>query len=201
MSTNQTTTILIRHAESSPSKDIPESDWPLSSLGQRQAESLANELADAGISKVVSSPYLRAMDTVRPFAEEFNYPIKVYDELRERKLCEGSRDDWYELLEKAWSDFAFALPNCESSFNCQRRIQACLEDLVEQYSGKTIAVCSHGNAIGLFLNSIDPTFGFANWKNMENSQVFWIDWCKDSSEWKANFSRSARGSAQHNRDR
>ena len=72
-----TTTILIRHAESSPSRDLSESDWPLSSLGYRQAKALADELADANISKVVSSPYLRAIDTVRPVAERIDCPIDV----------------------------------------------------------------------------------------------------------------------------
>ncbi len=186
-----TTTILIRHAESSPSRHLPESDWPLSSLGHRQAKALADELADANISKVVSSPYLRAIDTVRPVAERIDCPIDVCTELQERRLCEGVRDDWYDLIKQAWSDFAFALPNCESGFDCQRRVQVCLRDLVERYAGKTIAVCSHGNAIGLFLNSIEPGFGFANWKNMKNPDVFWIDWLKGRPEWLVNISNGA----------
>ena len=181
-----TTIILIRHAESSPSKDLPESDWPLSALGRCQAKTLADDLADAGIGKVVSSPYQRAIDTVRPVAKRIHCPIDLCPELRERRLCVGVCDDWYDLVRKAWDDFAFALPNCESGFDCQRRVQVCLGDLVERYAGKTIAVCSHGNAIGLFLNSIEPSFGFVNWRNMKNPDVFWINWVKGRPEWRKN---------------
>ena len=179
-----TTTILIRHAESRPSKELPDSDWPLSSLGFHQAKGLADRFADAGISKVVSSPYLRAIDTVRPVAERVGCPVDVCGELRERRLCEGIRDDWYDLLKRAWSDFAFSLPDCESGFDCQRRIHECLGDLVARYAGMTIAVCSHGNAIGLFLNSIDHSFGFAHWESMKSPDVFWIDWRKGRPEWR-----------------
>ena len=60
----------------------------------------------------------------------------------------------------------------------------CLEGLVERYARKTIAVCSHGNAIGLFLNSIEPSFGFSNWRDMRNPDVFWINWLKGRPEWR-----------------
>ena len=67
MNKNQVTTIvLIRHAESSPSRDIPESNWPLSSRGIVQAQELGEALSDIGITAVISSPYRRALDTVRP---------------------------------------------------------------------------------------------------------------------------------------
>lgn len=187
-----TTMILIRHAESSPSRDLPEPDWPLSPLGRRQAKVLATELDDAGITKVASSPYLRALDTVRPLAERVGCPIDVCKELRERKLCSGFRDDWYDLIKKTWSDFTYSLPNCESSVDCQRRIQVCLTDLVTRYAGMTIAVCSHGNAIGLFLNSIEPRFGFEHWENMKTPDLFWITWRNGCPEWRID---SLKGSA------
>jgi 2,3-bisphosphoglycerate-dependent phosphoglycerate mutase len=194
MTDSQTTTmILIRHAESSPNKDLPESDWPLSSLGRCQAKVLAAELGDAGITKVASSPYLRAIDTVRPLAERVGCPIDVRNGLRERELCSGFRDDWYDLIKKAWADFAYSLPDCESSFDCQRRIQECLTDLVARYAGMTIAVCSHGNAIGLFLNSIEPSFGFAHWEDMKVPDVFWIIWRNGHPEWRID---SLKGSTE-----
>jgi 2,3-bisphosphoglycerate-dependent phosphoglycerate mutase len=194
MTDSQTTTmILIRHAESIPSRDLPESDWPLSSLGRRQAKVLGAKLGDAGIIKVVSSPYLRAVDTVRPLAERVNCPIAVCNGLRERELCSGFRDDWYDLIKKAWADFAYSLPDHESSFDCQRRIQECLADLVARYAGMTIAVCSHGNAIGLFLNSIEPCFGFAHWEDMKSPDVFWINWRNGHPGWRID---SLKGSTE-----
>lgn len=184
MTRHVTTMFLIRHAESSPSRDLPEPDWPLSPLGRRQADALADTLADAGITRVISSPYIRAVDTVRPLAERIGCPVLLRSDLRERKLREGMRDDWPDLIRKAWADFDFAMPNCESGFDCQRRMRGCLEDLAQEYAGSTMAVCSHGNAIGLFLNAIEPSFGFAEWQSMKNPDVFRIVWRDGCPEWR-----------------
>jgi len=179
----RTTMILIRHAESCPRPDVPEADWCLSSRGHGQSEELADRLAGAGIGVIVSSPYRRAIDTVRPLAARLHSTIIIRRDLRERKLCEGMRDDWQELIKRAWSDFSFALSGCESGFACQKRVLACLAGLATEYAGQKVAVCSHGNAIGLLLNSIDRTFGYANWQSMKTPDVFRIDWDAGRGQW------------------
>ena len=184
MTEDSTSMLLIRHADSSPSRNSPESDWPLSDLGRRQAATLADSLAGTEIAAVASSPYLRALDTVRPLADRSGRSVAVRDDLRERKLCDSLRDDWLDLLRKAWDDFAFALPDCESGCACQRRVRKCLADLAQEHEGLTIAVCSHGNAIGLFLNSIDPSFGFRQWAGMTTPDMFRIVWQGGRPEWK-----------------
>ena len=55
---------LVRHAESAPSPDLPEPEWPLSDDGRVQAEALVPTLAKLDISAAYSSPYPRAVDTV-----------------------------------------------------------------------------------------------------------------------------------------
>ena len=178
MEISKTTTILIRHAESVPSRDLPESDWPLSKLGFEQATALADELPSTPIDRVYSSPYLRALDTVKPLAQNFGRPVEVRTDLRERKLCDGMRDDWMDLLERSWRDFAFSLPGCESGFECQQRVRRCLEDIARENEGLTVAVSSHGNAIGLFLNSVDSDFRYEQWRSMRNPDIFAIEWVR-----------------------
>ena len=196
-----TTMILIRHAESSPHRALPESDWPLSPAGHRQAQDLADELAEAHISKLISSPYIRAIDTVKPLSERVGCEIDICDDLKERELCEGFRDDWHELIKKAWTDLSFALPNCESGYDCQNRIRTCLAGLDARHEGMTIAVCSHGNAIGLFLNSIDPDFGFAQWEAMRMPDVFRIDWHKGNPEWRKGYFKESTKYADMSEER
>lgn len=176
MDISKTTTVLIRHAESAPSSVLPEPDWPLSEHGVEQAATLAIELSSRAIDRVFSSPYLRAVDTVKPLAENLGRPVEVRTDLRERKLCDGIRSDWMNLLERSWRDFAFSLPGCESSHECQSRVRRCLEEIARENEGMTVAVASHGNAIGLFLNSLDPGFGFEQWREMKNPDIFEIDW-------------------------
>ena len=178
---------LVRHAESMPSKEIPEADWPLSSVGVGQAQQLAHALKRLQIDAIFSSPYARAKATVAPYAQGVGLQVRVTAALRERKLTEESRDDWLALLQQSWSDFNFALPRCESSADCQRRMHACLAQLAADHRGQTLLVCSHGNAIALYLHGIDDTFGFEAWAAMKNPDLFRITYETGRPFWHKSF--------------
>ncbi len=181
-----TTTIvyLLRHAQSLPDPDIVESDWPLSKKGAEQATRLINSLANLQIDRLFSSPFRRAIATVKPYSQRSNLPIEIEENLRERKLKEQTMvDDWEVLITRAWKDFDYALPNCESGRACQRRVAICLSGLVNKHRGETLLVSSHGNAIGLYLNKLDSTFGFSHWQAMRNPDLFRIVFTGESPNW------------------
>ena len=182
-----TVVYLLRHARSSPSPDVPEPEWPLSSEGKVQASALKDQLSVLRIDRVISSPYPRAIDTVRPFCERSGLQIVVEPELRERKLTELYLENWYETLKKAWSDFDFALPNCETGRVCQERMKQCILRFVQSNPGKNGLACSHGNAIGLFLNHLDPSFGFNEWEAIWTPDLFRIVYEKSTPEWDKGF--------------
>ncbi len=175
--------ILIRHAESLPSSKIRETDWPLSSKGFQQTEWLAQKLKETTIHAIFSSPYRRAIATVKPLSVQTGKKIQIDQNLRERKLCERFGKDWHDLIRKAWADFGFSLPGCESGYDCQKRIVNCINNIVRQHDGQTLIVSSHGNAIGLFLNSIDTSFSFNDWKAMKNPDIFEINYKGRCSIW------------------
>lgn len=180
----KTTIYLLRHAQSAPKAGVPESDWPLSETGAIQAEILVELLHRLQIDKTFSSPFLRARDTVSPFCMSTNTIAGIEEDLRERKLKEEhSVEDWKSLLEKSWKDFSFSLPNCESGFSCQQRISNCISKLVKMNRAKTLLVSSHGNAIGLYLNKLDPSFGFQQWESMRNPDLFKITFLEDEPIW------------------
>ena len=177
MSSHRSTNVLlIRHAESRPDPALPESEWPLSERGQLQAHALAQPLATQGIEVLYSSPYRRAIDTVNPFAVAAGLQIRTDARLRERRLTHGFHPDWKRLIEKAWDDLRFALPGCESGLDCQARIRECLDGLVLKNPGRKIAIATHGNAIALYLNSLDKTFGFQGWASLKTPDVFSVDY-------------------------
>ena len=187
---DNTELLLVRHAESIASKDIPEADWPLSPAGVRQAQHLAAALQPLQIDAVFSSPYVRAKATVEPFAQAAGRSVQVMAELRERKLTAGQRDDWFAILQRAWADFSFALPQCESGYACQQRICQCLAQLAAHHRGQTLLICSHGNAIALYLNSIESSFGFDGWAAMQNPDVFRITYEAGRPLWHKSFTLS-----------
>jgi 2,3-bisphosphoglycerate-dependent phosphoglycerate mutase len=168
----ESTVYLLRHAQSSPSQEVPEAVWGLSGSGKEQADILAKVLVRLELDRIFSSPYRRAIDTVTPYCRLTNSTVEIEEDLRERKLKEQFVEDHRSLNKKAWQDFSFALPNCESGHSCQCRIASCISRLEKANRGQRILVSSHGNAIGLYLNTIDPTFGFDAWERMKNPDLY-----------------------------
>lgn len=78
---------LVRHADAGHRRDFdgPDRERPLSERGWRQAEGLAEQLADAGIVRLLASPFLRCMQTLEPLARRVGIPVEP-----ERRLAEGS---------------------------------------------------------------------------------------------------------------
>ncbi len=163
---------LVRHAESQPHSDIPEPDWPLSPKGVEQARQLVGQLSGLGISGIYSSPFPRALATVRPFAGVSGLDVKIHEDLRERKLAPGKLSDFRAVLRQSWSDFSFKVPGGESSEGAQTRVVNAIREITSEHPGSTLVVVSHGNAISLFLNSIDPAFSYDQWAAMKNPDAF-----------------------------
>jgi 8-oxo-dGTP diphosphatase len=55
----------------------PEEARPLTKKGRRQAEAIARSLADAGIERILSSPYDRCVQTVEPLAKMIGAPVET----------------------------------------------------------------------------------------------------------------------------
>ena len=71
--------VLVRHGR--PDEDDPTRphDPPLRADGRVQAEAVAARLALEGITRIVSSPMLRAMQTAQPLADRTGLPIDIMD--------------------------------------------------------------------------------------------------------------------------
>jgi 8-oxo-dGTP diphosphatase len=79
------TLLLIRHGHAGNRKDWHGDDRlrPLSPKGRRQAKSLVAQLEPWAPSRVLSSPYRRCMETVKPLADELGLKVEEVDELGE----------------------------------------------------------------------------------------------------------------------
>jgi 8-oxo-dGTP diphosphatase len=77
--------ILLRHAWAGDSSKWKGDDRvrPLDKRGRKQAEELVEELAPFTIERIVSSPYLRCVQTVEPLAKARGLEIEERPELGE----------------------------------------------------------------------------------------------------------------------
>lgn len=153
------TLYFVRHAQSHPSNSLPTEQWPLSMNGMIQANQLIDVLKTLEIEQVFSSPYLRCLQTIGPFSQHAGLPIDERDGLHEVEIIKELRSDFSEIWERAWSDFDFSLPECESHGQAQRRFLGAVKSVLHESRGKTIAICAHGAVIGLLLHAIEPGSG------------------------------------------
>ncbi len=178
---------LIRHAQSHPKASIPDAQWPLSDLGRSQAQALAPLLAPLGIEEVISSPYRRCLDTVAPFIGRQGIGLQVVHDLRERLIVKTLIRDFADVWHRSWEDFHFALPECESSHTAQERMLAAMHVIAQESSGRRIAVSSHGNVIGLFLKTIEPSFHRTHTEEIRNPDVIRVLFRDERFHWDEGF--------------
>ncbi|MEP7059349.1 MAG: NUDIX hydrolase [Actinomycetota bacterium] len=85
---------MVRHAKAGSRSDWAEDDHlrPLSKKGRAQAEHIVDVLAGEDITRIISSPYVRCVQTVRPLALRTGVPIEEHEELGEGAPVSASWD-------------------------------------------------------------------------------------------------------------
>ena len=80
-----TTIHLIRHAKAKNRLEWTEPDElrPLTKRGRREADAIAERLRDAAPERLVSSPYLRCVQTLLPLSDALDIRIETSDVLAE----------------------------------------------------------------------------------------------------------------------
>ena len=172
-----TTLILVRHAQSAPDRALPERDWPLSELGRRQAAELAPALKALGVDALASSPFIRAVDTLKPYAEQAGLPIAVDEDLRERALG-GWLEDIAQVeaaVRRMHADLDFRLEGGETGHACVARFEAALARVIAANPGRTVAVGSHGGVLGHLLARQDASLTGEFWRRIRNPHIFVFD--------------------------
>jgi 2,3-bisphosphoglycerate-dependent phosphoglycerate mutase len=164
---------LVRHC----SADGQHKDSPLTHEGIRQARLLSSFFNDQNIhfDRIISSPYLRAVESIKPFAENVNMEIEVNDNLKERILSDEPIDDWLDVLSQSFTDLDFSLHGGESGNDALNRANSVLHHLLTDNTVSNGIIVSHGNLITLLLQQYDSAFGFDQWKRLRNPDVYVIN--------------------------
>lgn len=125
-------------------------------------------LENVHVYAVLSSPFRRAMDTVRPLADSRGLPIITVDDFRERRIADGWIEDFSGYARAQWEDFDYKRPGGESLREVQRRNLAALERVLQQYAGQTVVIGSHGTALSTIVHHFAPPFGYAGFESVRN---------------------------------
>lgn len=171
MSKSQTSLYFVRHAHS-PYVPNREAERGLSEQGRRDASRVAEILTQYDIDVVVSSPYARAVDTVRETAEQVGTEVRTELGFRERRLAESHVEDFEKAITRVWEEPSFSWPGGESNEVAQQRGIEAVNRTLDQWDGKNIAIGTHGNILTLILNHYDETYDFEFWQQLAMPDIY-----------------------------
>jgi 2,3-bisphosphoglycerate-dependent phosphoglycerate mutase len=160
----------VRHADSSYTPE--ELNRPLSEKGIKDAKKVTELLSYENITKVISSPYKRAIQTVEGTANHFALSISTDEGFRERKLADGSITNFDEVILKYWENFDFSLPEGETGYFAQDRGVQSLKNVLSTYCGENIAIGTHGNIMVLIMNYYDKKYNYDFWEGLNMPDIY-----------------------------
>lgn len=135
-------------------------DMDLSPRGHAQAVTLSKYLRQRPISAIYASPMKRAQQTLAPMAGQAECTPVVLDGLREvdfgdwtglgweqvRERYGVGASEWLDLLERA------AIPNAECARLFRARVEPCVERILRDHPGQSVAVVCHGGVVRMILS-------------------------------------------------
>ncbi len=107
--------ILLRHGQSEfnlaftqTRRDPGITDPKLTALGHDQARAAAVDLSGQGITRILASPYTRALQTAQPVADALGLPILIHPMVRERYAFTCDIGSPVSHLTAAWPEHDFS---------------------------------------------------------------------------------------------
>jgi len=155
----------VRHAEPNYRNHV-DAERELSERGLEDRKLVTHFLLDKEIDLILSSPYRRAVETVRHFADTVRMPVIHIQDFREREVADEWIDDFNAFSRHQWEDFDFSLPGGECLREVQKRNVEALAQVLREHSGKRIVIGGHGTSISTVLNYYDHTFGHTDFERI-----------------------------------
>lgn len=135
---------------------------PLTPRGRKQAQRCAEKLLDAQVDVIVSSPLRRALETAEVIAAALDYPEQIVVEslLIERDFgvltgtAKAAIDKNCRDIQRSFGTTHFLSgPGVEDYPSAYSRAQRFLRRIIEQWSGQTVLVVTHGD-IGKMIRAV-----------------------------------------------
>lgn len=133
---------------------------PLSLNGELKAKEMSQKEIFNDVSVVISSKYIRALDTAKYIVERNDCKFVVDSDLGERKLGTENRDKKFWVTQLIEPDAK--VKDGESQKEVRNRMLSVVKESLNKYRGGKIVLVSHATAI---------TFLLMNWCNLEEVEL------------------------------
>jgi broad specificity phosphatase PhoE len=121
--------------------------FPLSELGERQAQAAAEALRDMPLAAIFSSPLLRAQQTARILlVERSSVPLRISQALNEVRFVFEGRP-MASLETRNWDLYSGVGPAFDQPPDVVARARGFLAQVRREYAGQHVVAVSHGDVI------------------------------------------------------
>jgi len=174
----ETIVYFVRHVES-PYTAGMERSRGISEKGKQDAYKVKEALMDEDIDALISSPYERAILTIKDLAIELNKQIIIEEDLRERQLAgeeyEITKEEFFGAKRRVYEDWSFSFPGGESSEQAQQRAIRVLNKIIEEFKGKKFVIGTHGDIMTLMMNYFDSTYSYEFWRSLTMPDIYKLE--------------------------
>lgn len=181
----ETTFYLVRHGETEYNRQrIVQGrgvDTPLNGTGRRQAEAVAQRLAEVPLDVMYTSTLRRAIQTAEPIVRTHpDVPIYRLADLEEMGwgVFEGTapssqRRAAFEDMYARWhrGEFDFRIEGGESILDVQARGRRAMRHILDRHRGKTILVVTHGRYLRVLLATLLEDYGLERMHEIEHTNT------------------------------
>ena len=135
-------------------------DMELSPRGHEQAVALAKHLKHKSFDAIYASPMKRVQQTLAPIVAGRNCAPVTLPGLREVDFGDWTGLGWEQVKQKfGISAFDWlnqlergAIPNAESGKSFRERVEPCVQQILRDHPGQTVAIACHGGTIRMILS-------------------------------------------------
>lgn len=145
---------------------------PLTEEGTNDCKKVTEFLLNKNITKIFSSPYKRAVDTIKDFAETLDLKINIIDDFRERKVDSVWIEDFDKFAKEQWNNSDYKLSDGESLNEVQKRNIAALRYVLKEHKNENIVIGTHGTALSTIINYYDKNFNYNEFERIKNFMPF-----------------------------
>ncbi|MEY8462856.1 histidine phosphatase family protein [Streptococcus merionis] len=163
----KTTIYFVRHAEPNY-RNHDDFNRELTEKGMKDSLKVTHFFLDKKIDKVYSSPYKRAVDTVKDLADKLELPLQIEQDFRERKIDSVWIEDFNAFAKKQWENFSYRLSDGESLNQVQERNIRALEAIISKHPGQNLVVASHGTALSTIVNHYQSNFKLEQFQQIKH---------------------------------
>jgi len=171
----------VRHAESD-FLVTDEQRRPLTPKGVSDLEKLVKLFRTYTIATIYSSPYTRAIQTVKPIAEVKGLMVIIKEDFKERI----SKSNWIDntgdlttFVEKMWEDHRKSIDGGESIIEVQERNIKELRNVIKENENRKVIIGTHGTALASIMNYYDEKFTYKDFMHFIGKMPYVIKMVMD----------------------